>query len=108
VSALGEDEIRRYARQILLPQVGGLGQERLKSSHASADDLVEALYLAGAGVGHLTVNDGEVADAVRALNPLVAVTIEPRAPGAPEGVPVATAAERALARIRQLLSLATS
>ena len=26
-----DDEIRRYARQIVLPEVGGIGQERLRA-----------------------------------------------------------------------------
>ncbi len=58
--ALTEDRIRRYARHILLPDVGGTGQERLLGATVTvtvgpgADAAVAALaYLAAAGVGTL-------------------------------------------------------
>lgn len=58
--ALTEDQIRRYARHILLPDVGGTGQERLLGATVSVpvgpdgDAAVAALaYLAAAGVGTL-------------------------------------------------------
>jgi molybdopterin/thiamine biosynthesis adenylyltransferase len=70
-----DEEIRRYARQMVLPEVGGLGQARLGATRAQASSDVEALYLAGAGVGHLVVPSTEIADAVRALNPLVEVEL---------------------------------
>ncbi|MFT3973467.1 MAG: HesA/MoeB/ThiF family protein [Amaricoccus sp.] len=52
----------RYARQIVLPEVGAAGQERLRAAHAlvvGAGGLgVPVLtYLAGAGVGRITVVD---------------------------------------------------
>lgn len=66
-----EDEIRRYSRQIVLPEVGGVGQERLRAATVVAASEVEALYLAAAGVGTIIVASEEIATAVRALNPLV-------------------------------------
>jgi len=58
--ALTEDQIRRYARHILLPDVGGTGQERLLGAAVTVpvgpggDAAVAALaYLAAAGVGTL-------------------------------------------------------
>ena len=53
---LTDAQIDRYSRQIILPEVGGVGQERLLAAQmtllAEADDLTPALnYLAGAGVG---------------------------------------------------------
>jgi adenylyltransferase/sulfurtransferase len=64
---LSEDEIQRYARHILLREVGGLGQARLK---AAAVLIVGAgglgsplgLYLAAAGVGRIGLVDGDVVE----------------------------------------------
>ncbi len=60
-----ETEIQRYARHILLPEVGGIGQARLKAARvliAGAGGLGSplALYLAGAGVGVIGIVDGDV------------------------------------------------
>lgn len=57
----------RYSRQILLPQVGYEGQERLGQSHALIIGLgglgsPVALYLAAAGVGRLTLVDFDRVD----------------------------------------------
>jgi molybdopterin-synthase adenylyltransferase len=70
-----DDEIRRYARQIVLPEVGGTGQEALRAATATATSEVEALYLAAAGVGTIVVPSEAVAAAARALNPLVRVDV---------------------------------
>jgi hypothetical protein len=53
---LTDEQIERYSRQIILPEVGGRGQERLLAANltllAEAEDLTPALnYLAGAGIG---------------------------------------------------------
>ena len=58
----------RYARQMALPGVGAAGQARLARAHVlvvGAGGLgVPALqYLAGAGVGRITLLDGDVAEA---------------------------------------------
>jgi adenylyltransferase/sulfurtransferase len=70
-----DEEIRRYARQMVLPEVGGIGQARLRATTATASGEVEALYLAAAGIGRLTVPSREIAQAVQALNPLVEVQV---------------------------------
>jgi molybdopterin/thiamine biosynthesis adenylyltransferase len=70
-----DEEIRRYARQIVLPEVGGVGQEKLGQATIAAASEVEALYLAAAGVGTIVVPSAEIADAVRALNPLCRVEV---------------------------------
>ncbi len=104
---LTEDEIQRYARHILLRELGGTGQAKLKAARVlivGAGGLGSplALYLAAAGVGQLGLVDADVvelsnlqrqiahgsadigrlkvesaADAVRRLNPLVRVVAYP-------------------------------
>lgn len=64
---LSEDEIRRYSRHILLEEVGGTGQQRLKDSSVllvGAGGLGSplALYLAAAGVGRIGIVDDDVLD----------------------------------------------
>jgi molybdopterin-synthase adenylyltransferase len=62
-----DDELLRYSRHILLPEIGIEGQERLLASHAlviGAGGLGSpiALYLASAGVGRMTICDGDKVD----------------------------------------------
>ena len=61
---LTDDELDRYARHIALPQVGGLGQQRLKATRVAivgAGGIGAAVIpaLTGAGIGHLTIIDGD-------------------------------------------------
>lgn len=66
MSELGDDELERYARQIVLPQVGGVGQRKLKEARIAilgAGGIGSAAIpaLAGAGIGTLTlIDDGLV------------------------------------------------
>lgn len=62
-----DDQLLRYARHILLQDMGIEGQERLLASHAlviGAGGLGSpvALYLGSAGVGHLTIVDHDRVD----------------------------------------------
>jgi adenylyltransferase/sulfurtransferase len=98
-----EDDIRRYSRHILLPEVGGTGQARLRAARvlvvgAGGLGSPVLLYLAAAGVGTIGVVDDDAVDlsnlqrqiahgtpdlgvpkvesaaaAVRAINPSVAI-----------------------------------
>lgn len=109
VAGLSRSERERYGRQLLLPELGLAGQQRLKSARvllvgAGGLGSPAALYLAAAGVGHLRIHDpdrversnlhrqvlhGEAdvgrpkvesaADRLRALNPEVAVEAVPAA-----------------------------
>ena len=64
---MNDDQLLRYSRHILLPEIGIEGQERLLASHAlvvGAGGLGSpvALYLASAGVGRITICDGDTVD----------------------------------------------
>ena len=62
------DERQRYARHLALPEVGEAGQTRLKNAHVVIVGVgglgsPAALYLAAAGVGKITLVDGDIVDA---------------------------------------------
>ena len=64
---LGSEQIQRYSRHFLLPQVGEKGQRKLLRSKvlligAGGLGSPTALYLAAAGVGTLGLMDGDVVD----------------------------------------------
>lgn len=102
------DELDRYARHLVLREIGGSGQMRLRASRvlvvgAGGLGAPVCLYLTAAGVGHITLADDDAvslsnlqrqvifrsdqrgeakvqaaAEAMAALNPHVAVTPLPR------------------------------
>lgn len=64
---MDDGQLLRYSRHVLLDEIGIEGQQRLLASHAlilGAGGLGSpaALYLAGAGVGHLTLVDDDTVD----------------------------------------------
>jgi adenylyltransferase/sulfurtransferase len=64
---LSDEELDRYARHIVLPQVGGVGQRKLKAANVAvigAGGIGSAVIpaLAGAGIGRLTIIDDDVVD----------------------------------------------
>ena len=67
MTELSDSELERYARQIILPDLGGVGQKRLKQARVvviGAGGVGSAVIqaLAGAGVGLLRVIDDDVVD----------------------------------------------
>jgi adenylyltransferase/sulfurtransferase len=65
--SLSDQELDRYARHIVLPQVGGVGQRKLKAARMAivgAGGIGSAVIpaLAGAGVGQLTIIDDDVVE----------------------------------------------
>ena len=92
-----EDQIRRYSRHIILPEIGGLGQMRLLQAKVlvvGAGGLGAPLlqYLAAAGVGTIGVIDNDVVD----LSNLQRQVIHR---GADIGLPKVESARRAVADI---------
>lgn len=64
---MNDDQLLRYSRHILLPQLGIEGQEKFRSAHAlvvGAGGLGSpvAMYLASAGIGTLTICDNDAVD----------------------------------------------
>ena len=64
---MDDDQLLRYSRHILLPEIGVEGQERLRAAHAliiGAGGLgcPAALYLASSGIGQLTLADPDRVD----------------------------------------------
>ena len=106
MARFSDEELRRYGRQMVLAEVGGVGQERLRAASVEAESELEALYLAAAGVGLLSVDSINTAEAVRALNPLVEVRVRDKSSADsiiqhdPE-----QAALRAVEQLKRVLSL---
>ncbi|KAG8200880.1 hypothetical protein JTE90_015784 [Oedothorax gibbosus] len=64
---LTSDEISKYSRQLILPEIGVEGQIRLKQTSvliigAGGLGCPAAIYLAAAGVGHIGIIDHDVVD----------------------------------------------
>ncbi|MFX0026361.1 MAG: ThiF family adenylyltransferase [Candidatus Hermodarchaeota archaeon] len=64
---LSEEQIKRYSRQIVLKEVGGIGQLKLLSSRVTLIGLgalgsPAAYYLAAAGIGKLRIIDSDIVE----------------------------------------------
>jgi adenylyltransferase/sulfurtransferase len=67
MAELSDQELDRYARHIVLPQVGGVGQRKLKGASIAvigAGGIGSAVIpaLAGAGIGRLTIIDSDIVE----------------------------------------------
>jgi len=112
--ALREDQIRRYARHVLLPDVGGAGQARLLASACAIDprDPAERIafeYLVAAGVGTiaLVAPDPSLQARAAAQNPDARVIVDaestaPRLPPIDEDDPLIAAGAAATMLLHRL------
>lgn len=76
---MNDNQLLRYSRHILLPQVEYAGQNKLVNSHAlivGAGGLgaPSSLYLAASGVGTLTICDFDVVDLTNLQRQIVHTT----------------------------------
>lgn len=100
---LSDDELERYARHIVLPQLGGVGQNKLKAARVAvvgAGGVGSAVVpaLAGAGVGKLTVIDCDTVD-------LSNLHRQPLFGEADEGRPKALLAAQFVARLNRFVDV---
>jgi molybdopterin-synthase adenylyltransferase len=94
---LNDEQLLRYSRHILLPEIGIDGQQKLLSSHAlvvGAGGLGSpiSLYLAASGVGRITLCDHDTVDLTNLQRQIVHNTDS-------IGQPKVSSAREALARI---------
>lgn len=64
---LSQSEVERYSRQLVLPEIGPAGQQKLKASSAlvvgaGGLGIPASLYLAAAGVGRIGIVDNDVVE----------------------------------------------
>lgn len=98
-----EDEIQRYARHILLDEVGGTGQAKLRAARvliAGAGGLGSplALYLAAAGIGTIGIADDDRVELSNLQRQIVHTT-------AGVGTGKAASAARAMAALNPLVRI---
>ena len=65
MSALSDEQLDRYARHIVLRDIGGAGQKKILDGHilivgAGGIGCPAIQYLAAAGIGSLTIIDDDV------------------------------------------------
>jgi len=94
---MNDDQLLRYSRHILLPEIGVEGQQRLLAAHAlviGAGGLGSpaALYLASAGIGTITLADGDAVDLTNLQRQILHTT-------AAVGRPKAASGREALAKL---------
>jgi sulfur-carrier protein adenylyltransferase/sulfurtransferase len=102
---LTNDEIARYSRHLIMPEVGMEGQRRLKQASVlliGTGGLGSplALYLAAAGVGHLGLVDFDVVDSSNLQRQIVHGT-------ATVGVPKTESAKRRLHDLNPMIEVST-
>lgn len=104
-ATLTNEEIRRYSRHLIMPEVGMAGQRRLKEGSVlliGTGGLGSplALYLAAAGVGHIGLVDFDVVDESNLQRQIVHGT-------ATVGMPKIESARRRLHDLNPLIEIST-
>lgn len=102
---MNDNQLLRYSRHILLPQVEYAGQEKLTTSHAlivGAGGLGSpvALYLAASGVGTLTICDFDEVDLTNLQRQIIHTTQS-------VGINKTVSAQQAIAQINPEVSVKT-
>jgi molybdopterin/thiamine biosynthesis adenylyltransferase len=102
---MDDDQLLRYSRHILLPEIGIDGQQKLLEAHAliiGAGGLGApvALYLAASGVGRLTICDDDAVDLTNLQRQIVHFTDA-------IGEPKVESARRTLSRINPNVQVTT-
>ncbi|MEM7496789.1 MAG: molybdopterin-synthase adenylyltransferase MoeB [Pseudomonadota bacterium] len=97
--SFGSDELERYARHLVLHEIGGPGQQRLKAARvvvigAGGLGCPALLYLAAAGVGRIAVVDDDTVSLSNLQRQVLYATAE-------VGRPKAQAAAAALGRLNE-------
>jgi molybdopterin-synthase adenylyltransferase len=100
---MNDDEIERYARHLVLKEIGGPGQQRLRAASAiiiGAGGLggPAALYLAAAGIGTITLIDPDIISLDNLQRQIQFVTAD-------IGQPKAQTAGAGLARLNPLVNI---
>ena len=101
--SLSDEELDRYARHIVLPQVGGVGQRKLKAASVAligVGGIGSAVLpaLVGAGIGRVTIIDGDVVE-------LANLHRQPLFREADMGQPKAVLAADAMTRLNRFVEL---
>lgn len=102
---MNDDQLLRYSRQILLPQVGMEGQQALLDAHVTVIGMgglgaPAAIYLAAGGVGRLTLVDFDAVDLSNLQRQIVHTTAD-------VGRPKVESARDALAALNPEVEIAT-
>jgi len=105
IVSMTSGERERYSRQILFREIGERGQERLLHSHAAivgcgALGTLQAMALARAGVGRLTIIDRDYVDQSNLQRQFLFEESD-----AAEALPKAAAAERRLRRMNSTIEI---
>ena len=84
-----DEQVRRYARHILVPDIGGLGQTALMTSCARIElresepdaEMIAAQFMVAGGVGKLAIHGASDAQLEELTNHGPDTTIDPNAAG---------------------------
>ncbi|MGB3828490.1 MAG: molybdopterin-synthase adenylyltransferase MoeB [Ornithinimicrobium sp.] len=103
--ALTHEQIERYSRHLLVPGIGMPGQRRLLNARvcvvgAGGLGCPALVYLAAAGVGHITIIDSDVVEVSNLQRQVLHRTVD-------VGTPKVLSAARALRELNPMVSVST-